>query len=218
MPAVAREMFPSITPELFAGSPIEQAYRLTAPNPDDFPTLVEKLKQLDTTPFAWSSDDIRAITAPTCSIVGDSDGVRLEHAVELFGLLGGGVMGDLAGHAAVAARRAAGHVALRAAGLRRAGPRRLAAGDDHRSSSTPRVRDETHGSRAPMGVPTVSDMGISRDHLPRDGAVSGLTPGHDRAGAYAFVWGYVLSCVAWRRGYRFVLVDLAGAVWATRSA
>jgi hypothetical protein len=30
-------------------------------------------------------------------IVGDSDGVRLEHAVELFGLLGGGVMGDLAG-------------------------------------------------------------------------------------------------------------------------
>ena len=30
-------------------------------------------------------------------IVGDSDVVRLEHAVELFGLLGGGVMGDLSG-------------------------------------------------------------------------------------------------------------------------
>ena len=30
-------------------------------------------------------------------IVGDSDVVRLEHAVELFGLLGGGVMGDLVG-------------------------------------------------------------------------------------------------------------------------
>jgi hypothetical protein len=29
--------------------------------------------------------------------VGDSDAIRLEHAVELFGLLGGGVMGDLAG-------------------------------------------------------------------------------------------------------------------------
>jgi hypothetical protein len=26
-----------------------------------------------------------------------SDGIRLEHAVELFGLRGGGVMGDLAG-------------------------------------------------------------------------------------------------------------------------
>ncbi|HYV80969.1 MAG TPA: hypothetical protein VE979_22855 [Streptosporangiaceae bacterium] len=30
-------------------------------------------------------------------LLGDSDGVRLEHAVELFKLLGGGVMGDLQG-------------------------------------------------------------------------------------------------------------------------
>ena len=30
-------------------------------------------------------------------MLGDSDGVRLEHAVELFKLRGGGVMGDLAG-------------------------------------------------------------------------------------------------------------------------
>jgi hypothetical protein len=30
-------------------------------------------------------------------VLGDSDVVRLEHAVELFGLLGGGMMGDLAG-------------------------------------------------------------------------------------------------------------------------
>ena len=90
-------MFPSITPELFAGSPIEEAYLRTAPNPADFPKLVEKLKQLDTTPFAWPEDDIRAIAAPTLIVVGDSDGVRLEHAVELFRLRGGGVMGDLAG-------------------------------------------------------------------------------------------------------------------------
>jgi pimeloyl-ACP methyl ester carboxylesterase len=90
-------MFPSITPELFAGTPIEEAYLRTAPNPADFPKLVEKLKQLDTTPFAWSTEDIRGIGAPTLIILGDSDGVRLEHAVELFRLLGGGVMGDLVG-------------------------------------------------------------------------------------------------------------------------
>jgi hypothetical protein len=30
-------------------------------------------------------------------VLGDCDGVRLEHAVELFKLLGGGVMGDLQG-------------------------------------------------------------------------------------------------------------------------
>jgi pimeloyl-ACP methyl ester carboxylesterase len=97
MPAEALEMFPSITPELFAGSPIEEAYLRTAPNPGDFPELVEKLTQLDTTPFAWPEQDIRAIAAPTLIVLGDSDGVRLEHAVELFRLRGGGVMGDLAG-------------------------------------------------------------------------------------------------------------------------
>jgi pimeloyl-ACP methyl ester carboxylesterase len=97
MHAAALEMFPSITSELFAGSPIEQAYLRTAPNPADFPKLVEKMKQLDTTPFAWSEEDIRAIAAPTLIVLGDSDGIRLEHAVELFRLRGGGVMGDLAG-------------------------------------------------------------------------------------------------------------------------
>src|ERR687885_915457 len=91
------EMIPTITPEAFAGSPIEEAYLRTAPNPDDFPTLVAKLKRLDTTPFAWPPEDIRGIAAPTLLIIGDADAIRLEHAVELFRLLGGGVMGDLVG-------------------------------------------------------------------------------------------------------------------------
>jgi pimeloyl-ACP methyl ester carboxylesterase len=91
------EMIPTITPEIFAGSPIEEEYLRLAPNPEDFPTLVAKLKRLDMEPFAWPQEDIRGITAPTLIIVGDSDAIRLEHAVELFRLLGGGVMGDLAG-------------------------------------------------------------------------------------------------------------------------
>jgi pimeloyl-ACP methyl ester carboxylesterase len=91
------EMIPTITPDVFAGSPIEEEYLRTAPNPDDFPTLVAKLKQLDMEPFAWPPEDIRGIAAPTLLIVGDSDAVRLEPTVELFRLLGGGVMGDLAG-------------------------------------------------------------------------------------------------------------------------
>jgi pimeloyl-ACP methyl ester carboxylesterase len=91
------EMIPTLTPEAFAGSPIEEAYLRSAPNPDDFPTLVAKMKRLDIEPFAWPAEDIGGIAAPTLLIVGDSDAIRLEHAVELFGLLGGGVMGDLAG-------------------------------------------------------------------------------------------------------------------------
>ena len=97
MPQEALDMFPSITPEMFAGTPIEQEYHRLAPNPGDFPKLVAKLKELDTTDFAWPKEDVRGIGAPTLIVLGDSDGVRLEHAVELFRLRGGGVMGDLAG-------------------------------------------------------------------------------------------------------------------------
>jgi pimeloyl-ACP methyl ester carboxylesterase len=91
------EMIPSLTPEAFAGTPMEEEYLRTAPNPDDFPTLVAKLKRLDMEPFAWPQEDIRGIAAPTLLVVGDSDAIRLEHAVEMFRLLGGGVMGDLVG-------------------------------------------------------------------------------------------------------------------------
>jgi pimeloyl-ACP methyl ester carboxylesterase len=91
------EMIPSIVPEAFAGSPIDEAYLRTAPNPEDFPNLVAKLKRLDMEPFAWPPEHLRAIEAPTLIAVGDSDAIRLEHTVEMFRLLGGGVMGDLAG-------------------------------------------------------------------------------------------------------------------------
>jgi pimeloyl-ACP methyl ester carboxylesterase len=97
MHAVALEMFPTITPELFAGSPMEAAYQRLSPHPEAFPTLVEKLTALDSAPYAWPEDAIRAIAAPTLIVLGDSDGIRLEHAVELFRLRGGGVMGDLEG-------------------------------------------------------------------------------------------------------------------------
>ena len=93
----ALEMFPSISPEMFAGSPLEQEYKRIAPDPDDFPNLVWKLKDLDTTEFSWPEEDIRAIAAPTMVVVGDSDVVTLEHVVKLFRLRGGGVMGDLSG-------------------------------------------------------------------------------------------------------------------------
>jgi pimeloyl-ACP methyl ester carboxylesterase len=97
MHAEALELFPTITPELFAGSPTEAEYLRLAPNPGDFPKLVEKLVTLDSTPFAWPEEDIRAIAAPTLVVLGDSDVIRLEHAVHLFHLLGGGVVGDFGG-------------------------------------------------------------------------------------------------------------------------
>jgi pimeloyl-ACP methyl ester carboxylesterase len=91
-PAVTKGI-ENITPELFEGTPWREAYDRAAPDPSGFPTLVEKLKQLDLTPFDWDIDDL---AAPVLVLIGDADGTRLEHAVEMFRRLGGGVFGDLA--------------------------------------------------------------------------------------------------------------------------
>ena len=39
-------MVPSISPEMFAGTPMEDAYKRVAPDPDAFTTLVSKLPQV----------------------------------------------------------------------------------------------------------------------------------------------------------------------------
>jgi len=91
------EMISTITPEIFEGSPFKIEYDSLAPNPEHWPTLVAKLKQLDETYFDWKADTIRAIQSPALLIIGDADITRPEHAVEMLRLLGGGVAGDLAG-------------------------------------------------------------------------------------------------------------------------
>ncbi len=86
-----------LTPETLAGSSFQEEYARIAPIPEDWFTLIAKVKDLDGRVQDWLPEDIRSIGAPTLLIVGDSDVVRPEHAVEMFRLLGGGVMGDLAG-------------------------------------------------------------------------------------------------------------------------
>jgi pimeloyl-ACP methyl ester carboxylesterase len=83
----------TITPEDFDGTPWRDAYDRTAPDPTAFPTLVAKLQRLDMTPFDWPIDEL---ASPALILVGDSDATRLEHAVDMFRRLGGGIFGDLA--------------------------------------------------------------------------------------------------------------------------
>jgi pimeloyl-ACP methyl ester carboxylesterase len=68
-----------------------------APRPEDFATLFVKKTQMDRETQDLPAETIEAIDAPTLLIIGDSDIVRPEHAVKMFRLLGGGVIGDLAG-------------------------------------------------------------------------------------------------------------------------
>jgi pimeloyl-ACP methyl ester carboxylesterase len=87
----------NLKPEQLAGSPFEQEYASIAPNPDDWPVLIEKIKRLDHDLTDIPADTIRAIPAPALLVIGDSDIIRPEHAVEMFRLFGGGVMGDAVG-------------------------------------------------------------------------------------------------------------------------
>ncbi len=71
------------------GSPMQQAYASVAPRPEDWPALVDKTGQLLKQDYDWS-DQVKALKMPVLIAVGDADGVQTAHAVELFGLLGGG--------------------------------------------------------------------------------------------------------------------------------
>jgi len=79
------------------GSPFQLEYASIAPHPKHWHRLVAKIADLDRTTLGWPRDAIQSARAPILLIIGDSDIVRPEHVVEMFRLLGGGVVGDLAG-------------------------------------------------------------------------------------------------------------------------
>jgi pimeloyl-ACP methyl ester carboxylesterase len=87
----------NMKPEEMAGSPWHEEYLRTSPRPDDFPRLFEKVRELNRNLPDWPAEAVSSIKAPTLIVVGDSDIVRPEHAVEMFRLRGGGVVGDWVG-------------------------------------------------------------------------------------------------------------------------
>jgi pimeloyl-ACP methyl ester carboxylesterase len=84
----------SMTVEMFLGTPMEAEYRRLAADPDGFPALVEKVVELEREPQAWGPE-VDALTLPVLIVAGDADFATLDHYVDMFGLLGGGVMGDM---------------------------------------------------------------------------------------------------------------------------
>jgi len=79
-----------VTPAVLAGTPVETEYRRLSPNPDNFSTFVREVIALEESNYDSANDAIRAIDDKTMIVVGDADGVELEHAIELFKLRGGG--------------------------------------------------------------------------------------------------------------------------------
>ena len=89
-------MYSTFTPDMFKGTPIQKQYDSLGNDPAHFPEYVRKVISIDLKPYDWSKD-VKKIQAPIFMAIGDMDGVRYEHAPELFRAKGGGKMGDMHG-------------------------------------------------------------------------------------------------------------------------
>ncbi|HSB93764.1 MAG TPA: alpha/beta hydrolase [Flavitalea sp.] len=92
----AEASFATFTPGMFKGTAIEKQYDSFGNDPARFPEYVKKVISIDLQPYDWSND-VKNIQAPIFMAIGDADGVRYEHALELFRAKGGGKMGDMHG-------------------------------------------------------------------------------------------------------------------------
>lgn len=66
------------------------AFAAVAPDPDEFPKLLDQMGALMRQPYDWSAD-VAKLTMPVMLVYGDSDMIRPEHIVEFYQLLGGGL-------------------------------------------------------------------------------------------------------------------------------
>jgi pimeloyl-ACP methyl ester carboxylesterase len=76
--------------EQMKGTPMYQSYVAVAPDPAEFPKLLDNMGELMRTPYNWA-DDVSKLKMPVMLVYGDSDMVRPEHIVEFYQLLGGGL-------------------------------------------------------------------------------------------------------------------------------
>lgn len=82
--------------DMFKGTLLQKHYDSLGNDPAHFPEFVDKVKRINLQPYDWS-EDVKKIQAPVLMAIGDADGVRYEHALELFRAKGGGKIGEFHG-------------------------------------------------------------------------------------------------------------------------
>jgi len=76
--------------EMMKETPMYQSYAAIAPNPAEFPELLDRMGASMRTPYDWS-DEVKGLTMPVMLVYGDSDMFPPEHIVKFYQLLGGGL-------------------------------------------------------------------------------------------------------------------------------
>jgi pimeloyl-ACP methyl ester carboxylesterase len=87
---VVYESIGGLSAKDFAGTSVETAFKEHTLNAEAFDAYLEKMKALNVNDQNISDEQMRSIAAKTMVIVGDADGVTLEHALTMFKLRGGG--------------------------------------------------------------------------------------------------------------------------------
>lgn len=76
--------------DMMKGTPMYESYAAVAPNPEDFPELLDRMGEMMRKPYNFA-DDVKTLKMPVMLVYGDSDMYRPEHIVEFYKLLGGGL-------------------------------------------------------------------------------------------------------------------------------
>jgi pimeloyl-ACP methyl ester carboxylesterase len=76
---------------------MQEAYARLAPDPGHFEVFAAKASQAAANLKGWTAGELGGITAPTLLVFGDHDFIRLEHAVEMHGLIPGAQLAVLPG-------------------------------------------------------------------------------------------------------------------------
>lgn len=76
--------------DMMKETPMYKSYVAIAPHPEDFPRLLDRMGEYMRQPYNWS-EDVKKLKMPVLLIYGDSDMIRLDHVVEFYHLLGGGL-------------------------------------------------------------------------------------------------------------------------------
>ena len=71
-------------------TPLYQTYMAQAPQPENFPRLLDRMGDYMRQSYNWAAD-LKTLKAPVMLVYGDSDMFRPEHIVEFYHLLGGGL-------------------------------------------------------------------------------------------------------------------------------
>jgi pimeloyl-ACP methyl ester carboxylesterase len=91
----ASDTFHQMDASMFKGTPMEAEYKKLSPTPEEFPTFVKRVIEMDLEPYDFGAEKLKATKAPMLFVHGDADGVRLDHIAEMFRLKGEEIFGDM---------------------------------------------------------------------------------------------------------------------------